>query len=58
MVENSIDANATVIKITMINGGFDQIRIIDNGNGIMKEDFELLCERYATSKVSSAEDLK
>ncbi|CAD8189432.1 unnamed protein product [Paramecium octaurelia] len=57
MVENSIDAHAQNITIYLNNAGLDLIRIIDNGDGIMKEDYELLCERYATSKIRAAEDL-
>ncbi|CAD8085249.1 unnamed protein product [Paramecium sonneborni] len=57
MVENSIDAHAQNITIYLNNAGLDLIRIIDNGDGIMKEDYELLCERYATSKIRVAEDL-
>lgn len=57
MVENSIDAKATTISIYLLNSGLDQIRIIDDGCGIDKEDFGLLCERFATSKINCVQDL-
>lgn len=57
-VENSIDAGSRLIIIKMNNGGLDKIQIVDDGKGIQAEDFPLLCERYATSKISSASDLQ
>lgn len=57
MVENSIDAGSTQIVISLMNVGLEQIKISDNGSGIMKEDFPLLCERYATSKINGLSDL-
>ena len=58
MVENSIDAGATVINIEIKNGGISYIRISDNGKGISKDDMEIAFERHATSKIRSASDLE
>jgi DNA mismatch repair protein MLH1 len=58
LVENSIDARARSITITIGNGGLDSIQIIDDGSGFRRSDHELACERFATSKLSSAEDLQ
>ena len=57
LIENSIDAKSTEIIIDIENGGFDLIKIADNGNGIIKNDLILSIERHATSKLSQIEDL-
>ena len=57
LVENSIDANSTTIEIEIINGGMDLIKIIDNGEGITKEDLPLAIKRHATSKIDTIDDL-
>jgi DNA mismatch repair protein MLH1 len=57
-VENSIDAESTFISIECINGGLKEITIKDNGLGIQIEDFPMLCERFATSKLHNIEELK
>jgi len=57
LVENSIDANATEIKIELIEAGTKQIKIIDNGIGMDKEDAILAFNRHATSKIETEEDL-
>ena len=57
LIENSIDAKATNITIVLNNSGIDELRIEDNGAGIVKEDFHLLCERFATSKLRQFSDL-
>ena len=57
LMENSIDAKATNISILLNNSGIDELRIEDNGTGIMKQDFPLLCERFATSKLTKFSDL-
>ncbi|KAI7866694.1 histidine kinase-like ATPase [Mucor mucedo] len=57
LLENSLDAGATRIRIHVSNGGFDLIKIIDNGHGIKVDDMPLVCERYATSKLEEFKDL-
>ena len=57
MVENSIDAGATIINVEIRNGGISYIRVSDNGKGILKDDMEIAFERHATSKIRQASDL-
>jgi len=57
LVENAIDAEATSIEITILNGGRDLIQVVDNGIGLGKEDLELALQRHATSKIAEIEDL-
>ncbi|MFM8341297.1 MAG: DNA mismatch repair endonuclease MutL [Methylomonas sp.] len=58
LVENCFDAGATQIQIDIEQGGVRQIRIRDNGCGIVKEDLALALSRHATSKISSLDDLE
>ena len=58
LVENSIDAGATSVTVEVKNGGIKQIKIIDNGSGIAKDDLEFAFERHATSKIRTAVDLE
>lgn len=58
LVENSLDAGATLIQIEIEKGGAQLIRIRDNGCGIGKQDLALALARHATSKISSLEDLE
>lgn len=58
LMENSIDAGATSIKVEIKNGGISYIRITDNGKGIATDDMEIAFERHATSKIRQAEDLE
>ena len=57
LVENSIDAGATEIKIRVEQGGRRLIEVSDNGQGIPAEELPLAIERYATSKIQQADDL-
>ena len=57
MLENSLDAGATRIKISMEAGGKKLIQITDNGCGMVRDDAMLAFERHATSKIKNAEDL-
>src|SRR3954468_12438200 len=57
LLENSLDAGATRIRIQVEAGGKKLIQIIDNGSGMVKDDALLAFERHATSKIKNAEDL-
>ncbi len=57
LLENSIDAKATSIKIEIKGSGKKLIKITDNGEGLSKEDLLLAFERHATSKISDITDL-
>ncbi|MDR0515681.1 MAG: DNA mismatch repair endonuclease MutL [Fibromonadaceae bacterium] len=57
LAENSLDAGATQIKISVKRGGKDLIQITDNGCGIEPEDIEKSVLRHATSKLKEASDL-
>lgn len=57
LVENSLDAQATYIRVEIQSGGRSLIRVTDDGIGMSKDDALLCLERHATSKISSAEDL-
>jgi DNA mismatch repair protein MutL len=57
MLENSLDAGATRIKISVEAGGKKFIQITDNGCGMVRDDAMLAFERHATSKIKNAADL-
>jgi DNA mismatch repair protein MutL len=57
LLENSIDAGATRIRIEIEAGGRKLIRIADNGHGMVKDDALLAFERHATSKLRTSDDL-
>ena len=57
LVENSLDAGATELIITINDGGKSFLSLQDNGCGIELSDMDLLLERYATSKIDSEQDL-
>ena len=58
LVENSIDAGATIIRLDIEGGGKKKIRIMDNGMGMAPEECRLAFSRHATSKISRFEDLE
>ena len=57
LLENSLDAGATEIHIDIDYGGFNLIRISDNGHGIVAEDLPLAITAHATSKIKTLDDL-
>ena len=57
LLENSIDAGATEIRVEIENAGRRLIRIADNGCGMLRDDALLAFERHATSKLSDVKDL-
>ena len=57
LVENSIDAGAKTIKISVIENGLSFVRIDDDGSGMTIKDARMSCKRHATSKIFSEKDL-
>ena len=57
LVENSIDANSSKIDVIIEEGGLNLIQVIDNGEGMIKEDALLCFSRHATSKIKDDQDL-
>ena len=58
LLENSLDAGATEIGVALIEGGIKQIRVVDDGAGITKDDLAMAFARHATSKIASLADLE
>ena len=58
ILENSVDAGAKKITVQLLQGGVKQIRVIDNGLGIAKDELLLALTRHSTSKISRLEDLQ
>ncbi len=57
LIDNSLDAGSTLITVEVEEGGRRVIRVIDNGTGMTRMDAQLACQRFATSKLRSEDDL-
>jgi len=57
LVENALDAGASHLTITLLNGGLTAITVTDNGHGIHPDDLPLALQDHATSKITSLHDL-
>ncbi|MCD8210859.1 MAG: DNA mismatch repair endonuclease MutL, partial [Prevotella sp.] len=57
LVENSIDAGATMINVLVVDAGRTSIQVIDNGKGMSSSDAKMCFERHATSKIEKVDDL-
>jgi DNA mismatch repair protein MutL len=58
LMENSLDAGAQSVAVDLVDGGMRRIRVVDDGAGIERDDLPLAVARFATSKISSLEDLE
>lgn len=57
LVENAIDAGASLIQVWIVNAGKTSIQVVDNGCGLSETDARLAFERHATSKIRNVTDL-
>ncbi|MBE0523558.1 MAG: DNA mismatch repair endonuclease MutL [Methanosarcinales archaeon] len=58
LIENSIDAGATEIKIEIKGNGIDSIKVVDNGHGMSRDDASIAFLKHATSKISNIHDIE
>ncbi len=58
LIENSLDAGATDIRVEIRGGGKRLLRVIDDGCGIPTAEVDLVFKRHATSKLQTADDLE
>lgn len=58
LLENSLDAGSTDIQVSLVQGGVKQLRVADNGAGIVQEDLAMALTRHATSKIATLDDLE
>ncbi len=57
LVENSLDAGASEVKVGLAEGGKKLVRVTDDGSGMSREDVKVCFERHSTSKISTEGDL-
>lgn len=57
LLDNSVDAKSSTIKVYITDGGIKNLTVIDDGTGMSKEDLAIACKSHATSKISTLDDL-
>lgn len=57
LIENSIDAHSTIIRVYLESGGLSSIKVVDNGDGIHPDDLSLVFLQHTTSKITATTDL-
>ena len=57
LIDNSLDSNCTLVRLEIVEGGTKSILVSDNGCGIPAKNFDALCQRGATTKLSSFDDV-
>ena len=58
LLENSLDAGSTELNVALLQGGVKQLRVADNGCGVVRDELQLALTRHATSKIASLDDLE
>ncbi|HKI64757.1 MAG TPA: DNA mismatch repair endonuclease MutL [Burkholderiales bacterium] len=58
LIENSLDAGASELRVALVEGGARRVQVDDDGTGIAREDLVLSLARHATSKIGSLADLE
>jgi DNA mismatch repair protein MutL len=58
LLENSLDAGADHVTVSLEQGGKNLLRVVDNGSGIARHELALALQRHATSKIASLHDLE
>ena len=58
LIDNAVDAGSSTVDVYVSKGGTEEVRVVDNGSGMTPKDLRLSVLPHATSKVSSAEDLR
>ncbi|GME78586.1 unnamed protein product [Ambrosiozyma monospora] len=58
LLENSLDASSSQVTVTFRNYGLDSLEVSDNGSGIQEDDFDQVCLKHATSKLTYFEDVE